>query len=375
MRLFLILFLSLIPVWSEATCKLPDRFPYQQGWLGGDVGTSLQLPNGKTFWIFGDSFVEKSSDGEVNSTRAASTFINNSIGLSDCNNSKFSIEYFWKHDQDVAVAFFKNPRKEYYWPLASFFVNNHLFISLIRIKNIDPASGGFSQEGVDLVRVENWHQSPDQWELHYLALSDNKDIFPTSEVVVDKDHVYFYAHRLAGWGVHENVVARIKSSDLSAKSDVRGDLNYLYDDGSYAPLTNKKLKVILENGNTELSVIKVQDGWRLIQMNRRRLMQIFGKETGKVLADQVVVYRGKDFLGPWTDATVIYETPETTSNHPSFGAENFCYAAKAHKGFEPISTDLPFAITYVCNSNNQNLVIDQMEIYTPIKVPGRVKGK
>jgi hypothetical protein len=36
---------------------LPIIGPYFRGWLAADAAISLLLPDGKTLWLFGDSFI------------------------------------------------------------------------------------------------------------------------------------------------------------------------------------------------------------------------------------------------------------------------------------------------------------------------------
>jgi hypothetical protein len=51
-------------------------FPYKEGWLGGDAAFSILLPDGRSLWLFGDSFV-----GSANQTnRPGSKMVRNAHG-------------------------------------------------------------------------------------------------------------------------------------------------------------------------------------------------------------------------------------------------------------------------------------------------------
>src|ERR1700757_4852184 len=73
-------------------CASANYFPCQQGWLGADGAYSVDLGNGNSLWIFGDTFVGPSS---ATSRTQTNGFIHNSIAISTCPGQTCSFQYFW----------------------------------------------------------------------------------------------------------------------------------------------------------------------------------------------------------------------------------------------------------------------------------------
>ena len=63
---------------AQAAC-LPS-FPYKDGWLGGDAAYSVRLGDGRSLWLFGDTFVGKPGASD----RKGAAMIANSVALSTC---------------------------------------------------------------------------------------------------------------------------------------------------------------------------------------------------------------------------------------------------------------------------------------------------
>ncbi|HEY5937787.1 MAG TPA: hypothetical protein VIU61_24230, partial [Kofleriaceae bacterium] len=54
-----------------------DLFHQDPHWLGGDIGATIDLADGRTLWLFGDSFIATSA----NRTRRESRLVANSIAV------------------------------------------------------------------------------------------------------------------------------------------------------------------------------------------------------------------------------------------------------------------------------------------------------
>ena len=64
-------------------------FPLSPPWLGADAAYSIPLPDGRDVWIFGDTLYgdKRVVAGEV------PAMVHNSLGISRCENGKWSIDY------------------------------------------------------------------------------------------------------------------------------------------------------------------------------------------------------------------------------------------------------------------------------------------
>src|SRR5271169_6162773 len=105
-RLFRVLRLAIVPVIAYAalantapaasnaaqSSSCVHAFPYKEGWLGGDAVYSIPLPDGRSLWLLGDSFV-----GSVQQTsREGTKMVRNAIALSNCDpRTGWDIHYFW----------------------------------------------------------------------------------------------------------------------------------------------------------------------------------------------------------------------------------------------------------------------------------------
>lgn len=383
-------------------CELPESLPYHSEWQGADVGDTLQLPDGRQLWIFGDTFVGPS--------RKNSTFLNNSVAISDCKSGKFKIEYFWKQRQtkeglvpaSVFTGDYEKQRlpseidgeyphnkgaKAFYWPLSFFMANHQVYVMLLRTVYDKSTVLGFREMGVDVAKITDWEKPFAQWKIEYSQLSDSLKVFPAAKVLVQGDYAYIYSFLSENHALQKNALSRIKTSDLK-KSDLRNHLEYLHVDGRWTKLGKKKnshekLKIVLQQGNTEFSIYydKAKKRWTALQMIRNRALELIAVREDptheqKMKPDQIAVQYAPTLMGPWSEPKIIHTVEETTVGHKLFRVNNFCYAAKAHTEYQVSasadgsgkSSTKPW-ITYVCNTMNVPLVYQQMEIYRPRTLP------
>ena len=360
MRIFMALVTVLISAssttWAGNACSrllVPQvrqltELPLTSRWLGGDVGTSLRLPDGRHFWIFGDSFVEP-TDG----TRATSQFIHNSVALSKIDKSgAFRLTYSWMKTDHQPSAFFKNSDESTFdWPLSTFMAGDDLVVVLTRVGTDLSNSWGIKLVGTDVVRIPNWRSPIREWKQIRSRLSTSERIFPSAAAFTENNFVYLLANFNDSTGTH-NGLARAPLTDFSR-------LEYLQKDGRYSS-DDSDPKIVLEDGNTELSIEKVGEVYYAVQMRRNRL------QNGR--ADEIIVQRARRLEGPWSAPESVYTPPETNPANPNFEPNAIAYAAKTHVGLPP-ARGLPFAVSYVVNTLDSKLVLTKPELYHPVFVP------
>jgi hypothetical protein len=98
---------SLLPFFS-AVCHPASRnaagclpsFPDRDGWYGGDGAYSILLDDGRTLWLFGDTFV---SDREDRQNRVDMDIVlGTTLAISTCSKEgRFNIRYFLKKEGDL----------------------------------------------------------------------------------------------------------------------------------------------------------------------------------------------------------------------------------------------------------------------------------
>ena len=68
--------------------------------------------------------------------------------------------------------------------------------------------------------------------------------------------------------------------------------------------------------------------------------------------------------GPWTAPAEVYAVPEMDSGASEYDADTICYGAAEHDAFNP-DPDGKIVLTYTCNSNDFQKLLENMAIYVP----------
>ncbi len=332
---------------SAASCQ--PAFPYSEGWLGGDIAYSIPLGDGRSIWLFGDSFV----GGREQRVRAGSKVVANTVALSTCAGDRWNIHYLWRQRGDgSAGAFFESVSDKYrYWPMDGFLDDGVLYIALMQVAT-KPGGGpfGFESVGVKLARIANPQAQPAYWLIEYQDLSSGKAVFPGVAAIVERPYVYLYAVVEDRAKDHPLILTRVPLEHLNHAAAA---IEYLGKDGTWkAGLDWQEARVVMDRGATELSVrYHPQVG---------KWVEIQGKPE---FASREIEFRMSARLeGPWSAWRPLFIVPETLLGRGGDSKDTFCYAAKEHIEFASAADVL---VTYVCNSLDLKKQIGDMAIYQP----------
>jgi hypothetical protein len=354
----------------EAHC-LPE-FPDQDGWYGGDAAYSIPLPTADastgvatSLWLFGDSFVERPDSLPGRHY----PFVHNSIALAHCAaDGQLGIEYFWGGGTNgKPVAFFEpdpeatwvrdfvagGGRDAYYWLFDGFIAQDALFVGLLRVGDGAPRGPfrlPFELLGMDLARIENFHDPPEDWEIRISSLSESRVAFPGSAFVVREDFVYAFAFFDHGDGHAPRILGRLDVDALTDwKPDLAGDLETLSVHGEWVPgFVPEEGLILMDDDASEMSVHfdVVTDSWIAVY-------NVPGPPSNDARRAQVWLRRAPHLAGPWSARVPLLEIESTaigaSSNDGTDRNEDanvFCYAAKAHPQY---SRPHQLLVTYVCN--------------------------
>jgi hypothetical protein len=326
-------------------------FPFQEGWLGADVASSVPLPDGRVFWIFGDTLFGEKRVVVGNDP----VMTRNSIGISTCKEGKWSIEYTIRRDKGGKQTDFFIPRKAntWYWPLNGAYNKGELWVTLLCVRAVPNDANfalGFAGCGADLARVTGLDTAdPQKWKIEYQELvPDGMNSYPTADAVFHKGYLHVFS--INDFGERSQVVTRIPVKGLK---DVRKNLEYLASDGTWKPgFDAKSAKAVMVKGASELTI-------RYHPELKKWLAVLFEPQW---MSDKIILRTADDLTGPWTEGEVIHQVPEMKKENPGYDADTFCYAAKEHREFEKPG-ELVF--TYVCNSMKPPKVVDLLNIYFP----------
>jgi hypothetical protein len=140
-----VMMFSLLPLFS-GVCHPASRdsagclpsFPDRDGWYGGDGAYSILLDNGRTLWLFGDTFV---SDREGRQNRVDMDLVlGTTMAISTCSEEgRFNIRYFLKKKEGRFISSFGD--KQWMWPQDPFKVHDRLYIPLVVIEPAPEVEG------------------------------------------------------------------------------------------------------------------------------------------------------------------------------------------------------------------------------------------
>src|SRR5438128_664961 len=288
-------------------------FPDQKRWLGADDAYSIPLENGRSLWLFGDTFIGTTPESPRTAT---SGFIRNSIGITTCSSGKCSIEYFWaKMSTGKPDSMFSIPGSDWFWPMDGFIHRGKLYIALMQMH----AEGN----GANFVYFFTLVQG-DKPAVQHLGLLR----LPLEKL---------------------DAVARPGSS---AWEYLRTNLTW----AKWAD-TEKELPsdhaVVLKPGASEMSVRyhEATKQWIAVYPTS-------GLRTAEYALSNYMTHG-------WQPGKTLYTFPEREPSHPNYTKNVFCYAAKEHVEFE---AEGQLVFTYACNSFQEHELFEKRQLYHPIVV-------
>lgn len=333
------------------TAPCLPKFPYQNGWLGGDGAYSVPLSANQTLWLFGDTFVGSTTTKPP--TRMGSTMVANSIGISRCGPHGFEVNYFFGvPENQKATPFFKTAQDKY-WPIHGFMHQNKLYVALEQVATISDADNvfNFAVVGVTLTEIANPTDPPQQWRMRYLPLSRSKAAIPGIAMVKKDRYVYMLT-------VQENKAHPVMLNRLSLDqlANPLVELEYLSrTQGWKKGLMGDDSAILVPQAATEIS----------LHFEPQRQQWIMVHTNPTFWSKEVVIRQAPALEGPWQQKVSLQSLyQEMQPTDPLYDKEIFCYAAKAHPQFSAAPHSL--VVTYACNSLNFGKLLQQMGWYYPV---------
>jgi hypothetical protein len=341
---------------------VPDRtltklFVRKNGWTGGDAAYSRRLDQGKTLWLFGDSFIGKIEQG----LRIDPKMVHNTCAWQDLNrDGKAPMRFFWKNSGGKPQAILNPEHKDaYYWPSDCGLVDGRLYVFCKRIKDDptvkDPAFG-FKWVCDDLIQVVNPADPPTQWRIHSCPLPGQEvEMHLGCACYVEDDYMYVFATRMVGEGMakhHNLMMARIELKALS-KLDLSRFEYWCQNPDADEETSNKGIwrpepinpLILFEDAAPELSVGKIKG-----------FPGLFAVYTQSGLGEKIMLRQCASLQSPWSEALLLYRCPEA-----ALKAVN-CYGAKNHS---ELAGDRSLTVTYCCNPGAISAHVRRPGLYFP----------
>ena len=298
-----------------------DLFTRTKGWTGGDATYSVDLKNGKTLWMFGDSFIDQVSEDR---SRPSFRLINNSLVLQDGD----VLTTYHGGTTGSPQAFARPPEDgHWYWPGDGTVANGSLYLFMHGFGSGGTGAWDFFRTSIDLLRID-----PETLEiLETKRLFDDASISWGAALFEDDDYTYVYGVQSDSSG-KRLLVART-SADLSAGWKFFTDQGWSTD--------KEQADVILEGVSEQFSVFRKEGVYYLLTQNN-----LFGNE--------IYLYTSSAPNGPFSNRRIIYCTPET-------GGNIFTYNAFAHPHVYADS----LLVSYNVNSFEVNDLLESADNYRP----------
>ncbi len=326
--------------WTEAD-KIFRSDPH---WLGGDGATSIDLGNGRVLWLFGDSFIDLSGTG----TRRSSDLVRNSIAVqTGYDPSKASMKFYWNMREGKPGAFFAHKGDKWFWPASGIMIGRHLIIFLMEIKEARNALG-FDACGWKAVWISNPQEEPEKWKLTFLISPQIKGlVIGSGNPIQEKGFLTVCAADSKDRAVY---LVRWPESSASYGILTKPQL-WAGDKAGWEQSEKSKPARIISGGQMEFTVE--------YQPQLGKYLQV---QTLSIMNPCLAVASAKSMTGPWSAHTCFFTPAEQGS------PELLIYAGKSHPELK--GEDMVF--TYVVNTTKEDRLLDDMSIYFPVMLKGRI---
>lgn len=322
-----------------------SQFHRRTGWTGADGTYSVPLPDGRTVWLFSDSFVgDLTPDGH----RGPGTkFVNNTIAVQT---APGKVEFFHGGSPEQPQAVLTPPDgKGWFWlhdAVADSEGKLHVMLGQFD-RTPDGGALGFEAIGGWLAEMEVTASGPKvtgyQKLPHFQKAEAGKPaIFFGTSLLHDEEHLYVYGVRDHGF-TKEAVVARVPAESLH-----KADAWEFFDGKSWSPKMDDA-RPVAENVSVEQSVHRAITGdYVMVAM-------------GGGISAEVTVRTAPTPAGPWSRPRTVYTAPESHD-------QDVTYNAKAHP---ELSGKDGLLISYNVNTLDWNRNMADGGVYRPrfIRVP------
>ena len=339
------------------------KFPFKDGWLGGDGDVSAPINDTTTIFIFSDTYVGKKN--QKSRQEPGMRMVANTVAIQTClTDGETKVQYYWnKTHSDNPEPFFKSFTDRYkYWVIDAFTATSNLYVILGKV---GPKFGAapheifnFSGLGFTLAKISNPDEVPSEWKIEMFPLPDFKN--STMEIrchAMQDKYIYFF-------------VSRNDTSQFL----VRKQIDFI--DNTEIPFEYYALNKKWKQGIKADDMYKITKGFRCNTVNFHPEIKQWVMISDIWFKDNKIKMRTAPALtGPWSDEIVIYEIPEVTPGNSLYSKSNFCYLAREHIQYYD-SKNHVMLLTYDINNTNYSEILSNPKIYTPkiIMVPLKKKG-
>jgi hypothetical protein len=213
---------ALLPFKAAPDEEMNALFQRRDGWIGADGNYSVPLWQGKTLWLFSDTWVGKIDNGK----RVDATIVNNSAAVQEGVGKEAKVRFFVRRQAEGKPAALISPAngQGWFWLQSGIRIGPQLYLFLAQIeKTDDPGVFGFRGIGQWLAVIDNPDAEPTQWrieqqKLPFVVFSPKRELNFGTALARLGDNVYVFGtddQRSEGAASRHLVVARVPAAKLA----------------------------------------------------------------------------------------------------------------------------------------------------------------
>ena len=305
---------------------------YGNGWTGGDATYSVYLPDGRTVWMFGDTFLDTVYPDR---SRPVSGLIRNSFVVQ--NGTAMTTLFSGTEASPHSLVDTDDP-SEWYWPGDATVQNDTLFVYFGLFHTTGTGGFDFKYKRTDRVAFS----LPGLNEISRTTVWNHPNIMYGTTVYEDTDYTYIFGTE---WSTPLKYahVERVPAGNLHAAPE-------FWNGGAWVtetPLGSAGRLVKSDGSSVDVSaqfaIFYFQGKYRLLTQE-------------SFLGAQIFSYESNSPVGPWTHRKKVYTTPET-------GGNIWTYNAWVHPEF--VNADGYMLMSYNINSMNFADLFTNADNYRP----------
>jgi hypothetical protein len=368
-------------------------FDRTDGWTGADAAGSVELGDGRTVWLFGDTWIGKIRDGK---RLPGARMVNNSIAVHPTDRAEpwrppdpRTVQFLWgpPDKEGRTTAWLVPPNgpgqpenadnRDWFWATGGGVVTSRetragrrLIVFLFRTRR-DPHGKGvwnFATVGTSLAVIDNLSDPPERWRPRIFDIpgtgrfKDPSNGQSSLEILwgmsatgqqhaAEAGRVLVFGTRKSGPFDMGLVMARAPSA-----IERFNDWRFAGESGASQSVSTGA-RPIAQGLVSEFTIEKMDDRGRPIWV----LVQ-----SEPLLGKRIFVRTAAQPEGPWSPRRPIYSVREVVANR-----NYFTYAAKGHAA---LSRPGELLVTYLVNSQNFGDLVTDTTIYHPkfLRIPAAV---
>jgi hypothetical protein len=251
------------------------------GWTGGDGTLSIGLPDGRSLWLFGDTFLgQVRPDG---SRPADSPLIRNCLVVQDREELITLHGGTARHPSAFLAS--QNPAC-WYWPGDGTVVGDRLHVFYHRFRQVTPGMWGWAWDGTAIATL----QLPDLNLVGVLPRDDGNGVVYGSALLEWDCWVYIYGTLPQG---------SIKHLHLARAPRLNLEGAWQFWTGRQWSSNAQESRSVLAGVSSQFGVLPLSSGFGLVTMDDRT-----------PFSNRLVLYRAERPSGPWQGPVDIYRAPE-----------------------------------------------------------------